>query len=67
MTDNKFENWIEQLVSWEIHLNQSQLGEELVLKPNPDWIDQIENYNVESSEDVEEYLTNETDIEEATW
>lgn len=67
MTDNKLENRIEQLVNREIYLNQSHLVEELILKANPDWIDHIENYYDESSEAVEEYLTYETDLEEATW
>jgi hypothetical protein len=76
MTNNTLENpvcvqrkgrRIEQLVSREIYLNQSHLVEDLILKPNPDWIEYIENYYDESSEAVDEYLTCETDIEEATW
>lgn len=63
MRNNTLENRIEQLVSREIYLNQSHLMEDLILKPNPDWIEYIENYYDESSEAVEEYLTYETDIE----
>jgi hypothetical protein len=67
MTNNTLENRIEQLVSREIYLNQSYLVEDLILKPNPDWIEHIDNFYDESSEAVEEYLNYETDIEEATW
>ena len=67
MTNNTLENRIEQLINREIYLNQSHLVEDLILKPNPDWIEHIENFYDESSEAVEEYLTCETDIEEATW
>jgi PleD family two-component response regulator len=41
MTDNTLENRIEQLVSREIYLNQSHLVEDLILKPNPDWIEYL--------------------------
>ena len=57
MTNNTLENQIEQLVNREIYLNQSHLVEELILKPNPEWIEYIENFYDESSEAVEDYLT----------
>lgn len=67
MTKNALEKRIETLIEREIFANQSHLVEELVIKPNPDWIEHIENYYNESSEAVEAYLTYETDIEEAIW
>lgn len=67
MTNNTLESRIEQLVSREIYFNQSHLMDDLILKPHPDQIEHIENFYDESSEAVEDYLTCETDIEEATW
>lgn len=67
MTDNTLENRIEQLVNQEIYLNQSHLVEDLILKPNPDWIEHIENFYDESSEAVEEFLIYETGLEEVSW
>lgn len=64
MTNNTLENRIEQLVNREIYLNQSHLVEDLILKPNPDWIVHIDNYYDESSEAIKDFLTYETNIEE---
>ncbi|MEZ5044084.1 MAG: hypothetical protein R2828_29595 [Saprospiraceae bacterium] len=66
MTKNTLEKRIETLIQQEIFTNQSFLVEELILKPNPDWIEHIENYYDENSETIEAYLTCETDIKEAT-
>ncbi len=47
---------IERLVSRESYLNQPHLVEELILNANPDWIDHIENYYDESSDNIFEVI-----------
>ncbi|WP_367389062.1 hypothetical protein [Lewinella sp. LCG006] len=61
------EKRIETLIHREIYLNQYALVEDLILKPNPDMIECIENFYDESSATIEEYLQYETDIPETDW
>ena len=61
------EKRIETLIAHEIYLNQNALVEDLILKPNPDMIECIENFYDESSATVEEFLSYETGLPESDW
>lgn len=64
MNKNSLEKRIERLISYEVLANQTHLVTELLLKSNPEIIEQIENLHDESSDAVEGYLICDLDMDE---